>query len=127
MVWKKIVDAFLVIILVAFAWLQLNDPDALYWIAVYGVAAVVVFLGLIDKQTRSSLIFIVLIYAVLTLYYSPAFFSWIFKYHAANIAASMSTDKLYIEETREFFGVLICLVIVGFEYFMFPKPPVIDG
>jgi len=115
--WKKIVDGLLFIVFFAFALLQVNDPDSIYWIAIYGVVAIIVLLALIGKQHRIVLNGALIIYILLLLYYSPALYAWLFEHHAANIANSMSTDKMYIEEAREFFGILLCFLTVGFEYY----------
>lgn len=120
--WKKLVDGFLLIVFLAFTVLQLNDPDSVYWVAIYGFIVVIVLLAMLGKQPQVVLKGALIVYFLLLIYYSPALYSWIFRHHAANIAQSMSTEKMYIEEAREFFGVLLCFIIIVFEYY-FGKTP----
>jgi len=120
--WKKIVDGVLLLVFLAFAVLQLNDPDSVYWVAVYGFIVVIVLLALLEKLPQVVLKGALIVYFLLLIYYSPALYSWVFKHHAANIAKSMSTDTMYIEEAREFFGVLLCFMTIVFEYY-FGKIP----
>lgn len=122
MMWKKLVDGFLLIVFLAFTVLQLNDPDSVYWVAIYGFIVVIVLLAMLGKQPQVVLKGALIVYFLLLIYYSPALYSWIFRHHAANIAQSMSTEKMYIEEAREFFGVLLCFIIIVFEYY-FGKTP----
>ena len=46
---------------------------------------------------------------------------WITKHHAANIAGTMKAEQPWIEETREFFGLLIIIVILLTDYFYSKK------
>jgi len=39
------------------------------------------------------------------------------KHNATNIAGTMKAEKPWIEETREFFGLLILIVVLLIDYF----------
>lgn len=42
---------------------------------------------------------------------------WITKYNAEDIAATMKAEKPWIEDTREFFGLIILVVVLLVNYF----------
>lgn len=46
---KKSVLFVIFIILCGFTWLQFNDPDAIFWVIIYSVAALVPLLGLLNR------------------------------------------------------------------------------
>ena len=46
---------------------------------------------------------------------------WINKHNAEDIAATMKAEKPWIEETREFFGLVILIVVLAIDYFYAKK------
>ena len=42
---------------------------------------------------------------------------WLNKHNAEDIAATMKAEKPWIEETREFFGLVILVVVLAINYF----------
>jgi hypothetical protein len=42
---------------------------------------------------------------------------WLTKHNAANIAGSMKAEKPWIEDTREFFGLMIMIIVLLIDYF----------
>ena len=46
---------------------------------------------------------------------------WITKHHAQNIAETMKAQKPWIEESREFFGLVILIVVLLINYFYAKK------
>jgi hypothetical protein len=47
--------------------------------------------------------------------------SWLNEHNAENIAASMKASAPWIEETREFFGLLILIIVLMINYFVSQK------
>jgi len=101
---------------IVFAWFNLNDKDAWLWVPIYLVAA-----GLCGSAIFGyhfpviSLIAICfyLIYAVILFFVKDGVWDWLTKYHRQHIAQSMQATKPYIENTREFFGLLIVAAALG--------------
>jgi hypothetical protein len=42
---------------------------------------------------------------------------WMTKHNAEDIAATMKAEKPWIEDTREFFGLIILIVVLLIDYF----------
>ncbi len=97
------------------ALLQLNDPDPLVWVGYYALVAVActvaayrplpaVLFWMLGAATAAGL--------ALTL---PGFVDWLTRRPASDLWAPMSAERMYIEHSREFLGLLIagaCLVTV---------------
>jgi hypothetical protein len=46
---------------------------------------------------------------------------WMTQHNAEDIAATMKAEKPWIEETREFFGLVILIVVLTINYFYAKK------
>jgi hypothetical protein len=108
----RVVAFLLFLILVAFALLQINDPDPILWTSYYLLCSLVPLLLLFNRYNRvlfwiciSLTVIVMGIYAAGTIEYLR---------HSAEEALmqSMNPQKPYIEEAREFIGGLIVLVFL---------------
>lgn len=106
----KVTNRILILFFLLAALLQYNDPDPFIWIALYIYGAILCFLAI---KGKFHFIFYTIGLAVYLSYAAYLFFdangvlAWIQEHHAENIAESMKADKPWIEETREFFGLMI--------------------
>jgi hypothetical protein len=95
------------------AGLQFNDPDPIYWVAVYGGTALIALskgLGRYSEFWAAIAIGGVvagLIYAV------PGVLNFIEFGSLDDLTGTMSSSKPYIESTREFAGLMIALVVLA--------------
>ena len=95
---------------VVFAYLNLNDVDPWLWVPIYMSAAICCGLAIFSWYYPSVYILLMLFYLV---YAGILFFAkdgvrdWIFKYKKESLVQEMQATKPYIEQTREFFGLLI--------------------
>jgi general stress protein CsbA len=116
----KIFNLIFCILFILFAALQYNDPDPYIWIPIYMYSAVLCWLAFRGKYFRTAYIAGIILYAV---YAGYKFFDkngvwdWITKHRAENIADTMKAEQLWIEETREFFGLIILIVVLAIDYF----------
>lgn len=104
----------------AFAYVNLNDIDAWLWVPIYLVASV--FCGLAVFGKFYPVVYIVaiafyLVYAIRLFFARDGVKDWIFKYHNPSLVESMKATKPYIEQTREFFGLLIISGALAINYF----------
>jgi hypothetical protein len=116
----KIFNLIFCILFILFAALQYNDPDPWLWIPIYLYAAVLCWLAFKGKYfPKAYLLGIIgyLGYAVFLFFEEDGVLDWITKHNAANIAGSMKADKPWIEDTREFLGLLILIVVLTIDYF----------
>ena len=104
--------------------MQYNDPDPYLWIPIYLYPAVLCFLATREKFYKNAytggFIFFSL-YAVYKLLDQNGVVDWLRFHDAANIAATMKAEKPWIEESREFFGLAIILIVLFINYKKFTK------
>jgi hypothetical protein len=108
----KILFGTLSLIFVLFAVVQYNDPDPLIWITYYLAVAVITGAAAMGKDLRWLVIATSVVSVAGLVYYFPGVYDWAINHNAENIAQSMKADKMYIEETREFFGLVISLTAI---------------
>jgi hypothetical protein len=112
----KILNGILALIFVLFAYWQLNDPDALTWVIIYLLVAGVSAYAIFKKIERKYLLFLLSFFLIYTLSYSPYILDWILK-GMPSITEEMQAATPYIEYTREFFGLLISLLVIVYHYY----------
>ncbi len=105
---------------VVFAYFNFNDKDAPLWVSIYMLAAVCC--GLAAFRLYFPLVYLILIlfylgYAVILFFAKEGVRDWMFKYNRPSLAESMQATKPYIENTREFFGLLIISAALAINYF----------
>ncbi len=116
----KIFNLFFCIIFIIFAALQYNDPDPYVWMPVYLYAAVLCWLAFRNKYFPKAYLLGIGVYAVYAIYKffdENGVWDWMTKHQAANIADTMKAEQPWIEETREFFGLVILIVVLLVDYF----------
>ena len=116
----RIFNGIFLVLFVLFAALQYNDPDPYIWIPIYLFAAYLCFKAM--QQIRPTLLytigFVVLLgYAVYLLFDKTGVLAWAGEHNAENIVQSMKATKPWIEETREFGGLLLILTIMAINFF----------
>lgn len=120
----EIMRAFNIILGVIFtlcAVLQYNDTDPYIWIPIYGYAAVICFMASARKYNKWMILAGAVLYFIYMLTFIPGVESWFIEHERENIAQSMKATKPWIEETREFFGLLIMVAVFVFQYFSMRK------
>jgi hypothetical protein len=93
-----------------FAYLNLNDVDPWLWVPIYLSAAVCCGLVVFGKYYPIVYLLLMafyLIYALILFFIKDGVRDWLTKYKKESIVQSMQATKPYIEQTREFFGLLI--------------------
>ncbi|WP_045857597.1 transmembrane 220 family protein [Teredinibacter purpureus] len=111
----KLLHLLLASLLLYTAWLQLNDPDPLFWVTLYILAAAVPLLAIMVARTAkvSVLTGIAAGYCVagfvMTL---PGGFEYLHHIASESLIQDMSPAKPYIEEARELIGAMFALVVV---------------
>src|SRR5215212_11751156 len=111
-------------IFILFAALQYNDPDPYIWIPIYLYAAFLCYRAL-RKKYNPVLYFIGLVayvgYAVYLFFDKTGVLDWAEEYHAESITETMKATKPWIEETREFGGLLILIIVLLINFFWLRK------
>ena len=116
----KVFNLLFCLLFIFSAALQYNDPDPYVWMPIYLYGAVLCWLAFRNKYyPKAYLIGIVvyLVYAVGLFFWKNGVLDWVTKHNAEDIASTMKAEKPWIEETREFFGLLILVVVLLIDYF----------
>lgn len=97
---------------ILFAALQYNDPDPWIWIPIYLSASFLCF-SAANGMPRTNLMKTALlaysIYALYLLFDKNGVWSWFHDHQAESLVTTMKAEKPWIEETREFGGLLILM------------------
>lgn len=107
---KKISSIFWALVFIVFAVFQINDPDAMIWILIYGAAALMSILVLLNKSSR--LVLWVSLIALL----AGAFMLWPDSFEGLRLKEGMYTPV--IEEARESLGLLIAAISMAWHLFV---------
>jgi hypothetical protein len=120
----KVFNGFFIITFIVFAGLQYNDPDPYIWMPIYLYAALLCRLSIRKKFTPAAYWtgFIVYgAYAVYKVFDENGLIDWITKHGSQNIAGTMKAETPWVEETREFFGLVIVIVVLAINYIYLTK------
>lgn len=108
----KLLNTVFIVLFTFSAAFQYNDDDFYIWIPIYLYGATLCFFAL--KRKYNKILYII----GFAVYFSYAFFLilskngvlvWLKEHQAENIVQSMKAVKPWIEETREFFGLLLLI------------------
>ncbi len=108
------------------AGLQYNDPDPYLWMPIYLFGAVLCFLaarGRFFPKAYLGGIFVFGVYALYLLFTQDGVLDWLNEHDAENIAQTMKATKPWIEDTREFFGLLILIAALLVNYVVARRRP----
>ena len=108
----KITNAIFTLLFIVFAYVQLNDPDPLGWVALYGILAAVSGFGAFGKYHRWVNIGVLVLFVAVFLWHSPSLFSWVTVHQEDHLIESMAPEKPWIEESREALGALIGVIVM---------------
>ena len=116
----KIFNIFFCLVFILFAAVQYNDPDPYIWMPVYLYTALFCWLAFRNKFYPAAYLIGIAVYAVYALYKvfdTNGLIDWITKHNSENIAETMKAEKPWVEETREFFGLVILIAVLLINYF----------
>jgi len=106
----RYVYGVLSLLFVLFAYFQFNDPDSLRWILLYGFAAIIMGLATFGIKNKFIIYLGYVVFGTGFIFLAPSFFEWLTAGQAQNLMERMDNSKMYIEESREFLGLGICLL-----------------
>ena len=116
----KFFNIFFSVVFTLFAVVQYNDPDPYLLVPIYLYPALLCFLKFIQKPIPTLAYwagFLVFgAYAIYKMFDTNGIIDWVQFHNASNIVSTMKAEKPWIEESREFFGLLIILIVLGINY-----------
>ena len=109
----KILNLILAVMFLVFASLQLNDPDPITWILIYGSMAAVCVMAAFKYYVRWLMIIQFVAYTVYAILLVPGLRTWLGSADRTLLLDEVAKmEHLYIEESREFLGLLICMTVL---------------
>ncbi len=111
----KIFNVVFAVLFVLFAALQWNDPDPYIWMPIYLYPAILCGLAAAGKYYKGWYLFGIVAalgYAVYLFFAKDGVLSWMTEHSAENIAGTMKASQPWIEDTREFFGLFIIIIVL---------------
>ena len=116
----KIFNILFVLLFIFSAALQYNDPDPYLWMPIYLYGAVLCWLAFKNRYYPVAYligIFLYAVYAAILFFAKDGVWDWCKEHNSESIVQSMKATKPWIEETREFFGLVILIVVLLVNYF----------
>ena len=116
----KIFNLIFCFIFIVFGALQYNDPDPYLWIPIYLFAAFLCWKaskGAFHPMITLTSIAFFTLYAIYKVFDQNGLLDWVNIHHAENIAETMKAEKPWVEESREFFGLVIIIAVLVTNYF----------
>lgn len=115
--WLKALNGLLAGVFALFAWFQFNDPDPFVWASIYGLVSVVSLLALFNIYPKFIIAIGMIVCAGGIIYLLPSVFDWLMNHSEVSLLTGMSAERMYIEESRECFGLMLALACLAFHYF----------
>lgn len=106
---RKIILYFIAALFLLFAYFQHNDPDGLVWLIFYVLIAFLAILNAMKRNKQWYFIPLVLFTMAYMVVLAPGTMQWI-NDGMPSITASMKAESPYVENVREFLGLLIALI-----------------
>lgn len=111
----RVFNFLLALMFLVFAFLQVNDPDPVIWILLYGAMSVVCVMAIFESYNRKLLVALMMLYSVYCYFLWPGVSEWLQQEDRSVLFDDvMKMDLPYIEESREFLGLVISMVVVLF-------------
>ena len=118
----KIFNIVFAVLFLGFAALQYNDPDPFVWISIYMAMVAVCLLSVKNRHYRILTLILALIYLGYAGILSPALLTWWQSEDRGLLFDDLAKMQFpYIEETREFLGLMICLAVLAINHFVSAK------
>ena len=111
----KVFNIIFIIVFILSAALQYNDPDPYVWMPIYLYGAYLCYQAIHKKYNPVLYIIGLVVYSAYAIYLffdKQGVLNWAEEHNAENIAQTMKATKPWIEETREFGGLLILIVVL---------------
>lgn len=115
----KILKITFAVLFFVFALVQLNDPDPLIWLIVYGAMVVISVMTVLRRYPVRVMTVMAAGYLILTVMHFDGFTDWLASPDRRLLFDDLAKMQYpYIEEAREFLGLLICLFVIIFYFYL---------
>jgi len=109
----RIVNFILAVLFLLFAFVQINDPDPVIWILIYGAMAVLCIMAIFKFYPTKFTIGLLVLYVLYSIVYLPGVLEWLKQDNKALLFDDVAKMQYpYVESAREFLGLLICIIVL---------------
>jgi hypothetical protein len=109
----KVVNLILAVMFLLFAFVQINDPDPVLWILIYGAMAVICILAAFRSYYSIVMIILAIALAAYSTILIPGVKEWLSQPDRSMLFDDVAKmQHLYVEEAREFLGLMICEAVL---------------
>ena len=109
----RIVNFILAVLFLLFAFVQINDPDPVIWILIYGAMAVLCIMAIFEFYPTKFTIGLLVLYVLYSIVYLPGVLEWLKQDNKALLFDDVAKMQYpYVESAREFLGLLICIIVL---------------
>lgn len=106
----RVISVILLIVFGLFAFWQVNDVDPGLWVTVYGLVALISLLRLFNVYSRPITILLMIIFLIYSFWYIGGVIDWLGSPDKGAVFGTMNPEQPYIEETREFLGLILAFL-----------------
>lgn len=111
----KVLNLVLAVFFLLFAFVQVNDPDPVLWIIIYGLMAVACVLAAFGHFYTGALVGLLILYTAYSFVFVSGVLEWIRSEDKSMLFDDIAKMQYpYIEESREFLGLAICILVLVF-------------
>ena len=109
----KISNLILAALFILFAFVQINDPDPVLWILIYGLMAVACILAAFGYYYPKVAAALLLAYLIYSFFLLPGVVQWLQSEDRSLLFDDIAKmQNIYIEEAREFLGLAFCILVL---------------
>lgn len=109
----RILSLILAIMFLVFAFLQVNDPDPVHWVLIYGAMAAICVMAAFEYYPKKIMIALLVAYVAYSLVFVPGMREWLRQDDQSAIFDDLAKmQHPYIEASREFLGLMICVAVL---------------
>jgi hypothetical protein len=111
----KILSCVFALMFLLFALVQINDPDPLLWVAIYGAMVAVSVMAFFNKYSKAFMIALAIGYCIYAALLFRSAITWLKSDDRSLLFDDIAKMRYpYVEETREFLGLVICMAVLIF-------------
>jgi len=112
----KVFNLIFCVLFILFAALQYNDPDPYVWMPIYLYSSVLCYKAAQKRFYPKAYLLGIIVYGVYAMYLffdKTGVLDWIAQHRAESMVQTMQATKPWIEESREFFGLMILIAVLA--------------
>lgn len=111
----RILNFLFAVMFLLFAFVQIDDPDPVLWIAIYGGMAVLAILAMFQIYPRIIIVALLIAFVGYSLTMMDGVREWLSQEDKTALFEDVAKmEHYYIEVAREFLGLVICMAVLTF-------------